>query len=205
MRSVEQVFGEAQEQNRGNASPGAEVHWGWPDPRRWEPTSLFIFSLQNPIRKGAIVLCEHGRLDAGVLVAILASTGTMALSDPFDTMERQGVSEVREALALCSLVFSSIFVAEVGIKVVAYGLILGPKAYLKQGWNVADFALACLGALSDFAPGNTNGPSFLRTVRSLRALRPLRTIARFPDLRAMVELIAKVQIPESQLATSLTL
>ena len=151
------------------------------------------------------MLCEHGRLDAGVLVAILASTGTMALSDPFDTMERQGVSEVREALALCSLVFSSIFVAEVGIKVVAYGLILGPKAYLKQGWNVADFALACLGALSDFAPGNTSGPSFLRTVRSLRALRPLRTIARFPDLRAMVELIAKVQIPESQLATSLTL
>ena len=64
-----------------------EKDWGWPDPRRWEPNSLFIFSLRNPVRKMAIFLCERGRLDAVVLLAILASTTAMALNDPYDTPE----------------------------------------------------------------------------------------------------------------------
>ena len=45
--------------------------------------------------------------------------------------------------------------------------------------------------------GGADGPLFLRTLRSFRALRPLRTISRFPDLRAMVELMAKAQILKS--------
>ena len=83
---------------------------------------------------------------------------------------------------------------QVGIKVIAHGLVVGPRAYLKESWNVADCTIAVIGAVSDFAPsddGEGGGSAFLRTLRSFRALRPLRTIARFPDLRAMVELIAK--------------
>ena len=84
-----------------------------------------MFSLKNPIRKFAIVLCEKGRLDAVLLLAIVASTTTMALSDPFDNPERKPVSEIRDALELSSVVFSSIFIAEVVLKIIAYGLILG--------------------------------------------------------------------------------
>ena len=68
---------------------------GWPDPRRWEPKALYILTLKNPIRKFAILLCEHGRLDFVVLVAIVASTAAMALSDPFDTPSRRPESPIR--------------------------------------------------------------------------------------------------------------
>ena len=101
------------------------IDFGWPDPRRWEASSLYIFSLNNPIRKFAIFLCEKGRVDAVLLLAILASTTAMALSDPFDIPERKPESQVRDALELSSLVFSSIFIAEVVLKIIAYGLIVG--------------------------------------------------------------------------------
>lgn len=86
---------------------------GWPDPRRWEPKALYILTLKNPIRKFAILLCEHGRLDFVVLVAIVASTAAMALSDPFDTPSRRPESPIRGTLDQSSFIFSCIFVAEV--------------------------------------------------------------------------------------------
>ena len=46
-------------------------------------------------------------------------------------------SEVRDILEMSSLVFSCIFVGEVVIKVIAYGLVIGPKAYLKENWYVS--------------------------------------------------------------------
>ena len=94
----------------------------------------------------------------------------MALSDPLDTTDRQPDSEIRDILGLCSLIFSGIFVGEVVIKVIAYGLIVGPKAYLKETWNMIDFFIATLGAITDFVPGGADGPIFLRTLRSVHAV-----------------------------------
>jgi hypothetical protein len=59
--------------------------------------------------------------------------------------QRRPVSQVRDILEQSSIVFSSIFVGEVGIKVIAYGLFIGPRAYLKESWNVADFSIALIG------------------------------------------------------------
>ena len=43
---------------------------------------------------------------------------------------------------------------QVGIKVIAHGLVVGPRAYLKESWNVADCTIAVIGAVSDFAPSD---------------------------------------------------
>jgi hypothetical protein len=63
----------------------------WPDDRKYNPRSLFLFTLQNPIRRAAIHAIEwRGFWDKKVLVIIMLNTATLAMFDCFDLDSMRG-------------------------------------------------------------------------------------------------------------------
>ncbi|KAF5914977.1 hypothetical protein HPG69_016079 [Diceros bicornis minor] len=45
-------------------------------------------------------------------------------------------------------VFLVIFTVETVLKIVAYGLVLHPSAYIRNGWNLLDFIIVVVGCVS---------------------------------------------------------
>jgi len=48
-------------------------------------------------------------------------------------------------------VFVVIFTLEAIMKVVAYGFVFHPGAYLRNGWNVLDFVIVIVGSVTPLA------------------------------------------------------
>ncbi len=72
-------------------------------------------------------------------------------------------------------------------KVLAFGLLFTPNAYLKSGWHQLDATIVTASLLSLLGDSNSG----LSTLRLLRVLRPLRLIAKFGNLRVVVDLFIK--------------
>ena len=68
-----------------------------------------------------------------------------------------------------------LFAIEMVVKMLAYGLALHPKAYLRVAWNWLDFVVVIVGFLDMFA-ADLPGISTIRLVKTLRPLRSLQRI-----------------------------
>merc|ERR1719331_3177757 len=119
----------------------------------------------------------------------------MALSTPLDDPNLLW----SELMVYSNLIFTSIFFTEMIMKQIAYGLVFGKKAYWRQGWNVLDGGVVGVSVLDVLLWANIipieGDVSFLRTLRLVRALRPLRAISRFPNMKVVVNTIFK-SVPE---------
>lgn len=80
---------------------------------------------------------------------------------------------------------TTLFVLECLIKCVAMGVVFTRNAYLHDGWNVLDF-VAVVSSVVNLALPNVD-LGFVRVVRALRILRPLRLISRSEGLRTVVD------------------
>ncbi len=76
-------------------------------------------------------------------------------------------------------VFCVLFTAEMTLKVIAEGLLGHRNAYLWSTWNWLDFLVVVVGWLT-LTGATTGGMSALRSVR---VLRPLRTITRVRGMK----------------------
>eukprot|EP00421_Protoceratium_reticulatum_P005607 CAMPEP_0168363876 /NCGR_PEP_ID=MMETSP0228-20121227/3920_1 /TAXON_ID=133427 /ORGANISM="Protoceratium reticulatum, Strain CCCM 535 (=CCMP 1889)" /LENGTH=1902 /DNA_ID=CAMNT_0008376623 /DNA_START=137 /DNA_END=5845 /DNA_ORIENTATION=+ len=158
----------------------------WPFGYAW-----FVLSEKNPVRKAARWILSKEVIVRGdsikvfdnvILLCILLSTVCMMidfpLRDPQDTLTKV----VRTA----DTVFAIIFCVEMAVKLVACGLIWGHDAYLKSGWNWLD-GIVVIVSIMGMASASSGG--FLKTLRILRAFRPLRVISRNKNLKVVVETI----------------
>ena len=72
------------------------------------------------------------------------------------------------------------------IKVIAKGFVAnGPKSYLLNGWNILDFFIVSLSLISLSVSGSNLG--FLKALRTLRVIRPLRLISRNSNLKVVIK------------------
>lgn len=156
-------------------------------PDRLTKRSLMIFSLRNPIRKFAMQLIAHPQFDNVSLLLVAVSTVALALDNPLNTPDSTFVY----ILSWLDIILTGLFVFEVGVKVIALGFVLDTNTYLRNGWNVIDFVITGLAAFS-LSEGSTRF-KFVKTLRTFRALRPLRVINRNPGLKLVVNsLIASI-------------
>jgi len=82
------------------------------------------------------------------------------------------------------IVFSAVFIAECVIKVVAIGFIWEQNSYLRDNWNQLDFIIVFFTVLEFiFKEGEF---FFLKIVRLMRILRPLRFISRNQSMKLVV-------------------
>jgi hypothetical protein len=108
--------------------------------------------------------------DRTILVLIAFSSIALALDNP--GLSSQAV----DALWIADIVFTSLFASEVLVKLVCYGLVLHEGAYLRNSWNVLDFVVVVASVTNLAASALDIG--WLKTLRVLRALRPLRMVSR---------------------------
>ncbi|XP_029707010.1 voltage-dependent T-type calcium channel subunit alpha-1I-like isoform X3 [Takifugu rubripes] len=150
-----------------------------------EDWSVYLFSPQNGFRLLCQSIIAHKLFDYVVLVFIFLNCITVALERP---KILQGSVE-RVFLTISNYIFTTIFVAEMTVKVVSMGLYLGEKAYLRSSWNILDGFLVFV-SLIDIVVSMAGGAKILgvlRVLRLLRTLRPLRVISRAPGLKLVVE------------------
>ncbi|RLN21075.1 hypothetical protein BBJ28_00010562 [Nothophytophthora sp. Chile5] len=149
--------------------------------------SLFVFSIRNPIRKTAINTLMHPHFDNVSLVLIIVSTVELAIDNPLSSPDNALVN----VLSWFDSILTVLFMLEVAIKIVATGFVLHDGAYLRNSWNVMDFAIT---AVAGFFMGQGSSKfKFVKTLRTFRALRPLRMINRNPGLKLVVSsLIASI-------------
>ena len=97
-------------------------------------------------------------------------------------MERHNVT------AQANLYATYVFASECVLKVIAYGLLFTPNGYLKSGWHQLDALIVTSSVISLLSESL---PASFRAMRVLRVLRPLRLIARFGNLRLVVDLFIR--------------
>ena len=134
----------------------------------------------NPVRRAALVVTSWPHFDSCMLVAIVASSVVLAIDSPRLSLNKQ----LSSRLFVCDVVFTALFCAEMGLKLVAQGVV-GRGSYLWHAWNWIDAVVVAFALVDITSP--KSDLSWVKVVRVVRALRPLRMIRRIPELRVVVQ------------------
>uniref|UniRef100_I3KUE7 Voltage-dependent T-type calcium channel subunit alpha n=1 Tax=Oreochromis niloticus TaxID=8128 RepID=I3KUE7_ORENI len=149
--------------------------------------SLYLFPSESRFRILCNKIITHKMFDHVVLVIIFLNCITIAMERP----RIDSKSAERVFLTVSNYIFTSIFVAEMTVKIVSMGFFFGDKAYLRSSWNVLDGMLVMISVIdilvSLISQSETKILGMLRVLRLLRTLRPLRVISRAPGLKLVVE------------------
>ena len=151
--------------------------------------SLGCISKHSKLRLRLARIVHAASFDNAILVLIMVSTSILAFESP--KLAAKGMSNTLVAVLLyADCTFTVLFIVEMMMKIIVYGFISTPSAYLKDSWNILDFFVVMISTFSltmTFVAANSNlDIGWIRSLRALRALRPLRTIKRAPGMRLAV-------------------
>ncbi|XP_055713319.1 muscle calcium channel subunit alpha-1-like isoform X3 [Phlebotomus papatasi] len=164
---------------------------GKPQPDR-PVRALFCLGLKNPIRKLCIDIVEWKPFEWLILITIFANCIALAVYTPYPNSDS---NTTNAALEKIEYIFLVIFTAECVMKLVAYGFIMHPGAYLRNGWNLLDFTIVVIGMIST-ALSNIMKEGFdVKALRAFRVLRPLRLVSGVPSLQVVLNSILRAMIP----------
>uniref|UniRef100_A0A8C4QAD1 Voltage-dependent L-type calcium channel subunit alpha n=1 Tax=Eptatretus burgeri TaxID=7764 RepID=A0A8C4QAD1_EPTBU len=103
--------------------------------------------------------------------------------------------------------FLIIFTVETFLKIIAYGLVMHPSSYIRNGWNLLDFIIVIVGLFSVLLEhvtksgnaggvmGGKAGGFDVKALRAFRVLRPLRLVSGVPSLQVVLNSIIKAMVP----------
>ena len=140
------------------------------------PRSLLMLSLNNPIRKGAVMVVKNRNFDRAVLLLIVINCVFLAMDSKQVGFEESSVGKI---VGWTENIFTAAYVLEMILKIIAMGFWWDAGSYLSDWWNRMDFTVVILGLLA-YLPGVDN----FSGIRTVRVLRPLRTITGVSGMRA---------------------
>ena len=108
------------------------------------PSSLFLLSETNLIRRLTKFIIEWPPFEWTVLVTIIASCVVMALEEHLPNGDKTNLAI---KLTVTESYFLGIFCVEMSLKILALGFILHPKSYLRNIWNIMDFVVVVTGSV----------------------------------------------------------
>jgi voltage-dependent calcium channel L type alpha-1D len=152
--------------------------------------ALFCLSVSNPIRRACIALVEWKPFDFFILANIFATCAVLAAYEPLPSGH---ISERNQKLEKAEYFFIVVFTAECIFKVLAYGFVGHPGAYLRSAWNMLDFFIVVIGFVSLIFEKYINVD--VKALRAFRVLRPLRLVTGVPSLQVVLASILKAMIP----------
>ena len=147
------------------------------------PKAFFVLGLQNPLRKLAITVYRWKVFDNFILFMIIMNCIFLAMSSNrpgFEDSKLYAVCEVAE------IIFTVVFTLELLVKSVSMDFIYSKGSYLRDPWNVIDFLVVVLGLIA-FSPAVGN----YTAIRTVRVLRPLRTITGVEGMRVLVSTLMR--------------
>ncbi|XP_058877304.1 voltage-dependent L-type calcium channel subunit alpha-1D-like isoform X2 [Acipenser ruthenus] len=168
------------------------------------PRALFCLRLNNPIRRAALSIVEWKPFDIFILLAIFANCVALGVSIPFPEDDSNSTNHDLEQV---EYVFLIIFTIETFMKILAYGLVMHPSSYIRNGWNLLDFVIVIVGLFSVVLEQVTHKPGEsphmggkpggldVKALRAFRVLRPLRLVSGVPSLQIVLNSIMKAMVP----------
>ncbi|VEN59052.1 unnamed protein product, partial [Callosobruchus maculatus] len=81
------------------------------------------------------------------------------------------------------------------MKILAYGFLMHPGAYLRNGWNLLDFTIVVIGLISGVLTNLTKDTFDVKALRAFRVLRPLRLVSGVPSLQVVLNSILRAMVP----------
>jgi hypothetical protein len=144
--------------------------------------SLFCLKPDNKLRNLIFQFTENKWFINIILLLIIISTITLAFETPLDDPMSQKI----KILGYIDLFMTAAFTFEAVVKIIARGfLFAGKGSYIREAWNVLDFVIVVAALLGLFA-GDAINLSFIKALRILKILRPLRIIARNKKLKVAI-------------------
>uniref|UniRef100_A0A8C2DRJ1 Voltage-dependent L-type calcium channel subunit alpha n=1 Tax=Cyprinus carpio TaxID=7962 RepID=A0A8C2DRJ1_CYPCA len=167
------------------------------------PRALLCLTLKNPIRRACISIVEWKPFEIIILMTIFANCVALAVYIPFPEDDSNATNSNLERVEYLFLI---IFTVEAFLKVIAYGLLCHPNAYLRNGWNLLDFIIVVVGLFSAILEQATKGDGGtsmggkaagfdVKALRAFRVLRPLRLVSGVPSLQVVLNSIIKAMVP----------
>ncbi|OXU26617.1 hypothetical protein TSAR_015744 [Trichomalopsis sarcophagae] len=175
-------------------APGRDQGGGTGDGGGKGPSSLFILSEDNCIRKHTRFIIEWPPFEYAVLLTIIANCVVLALEEHLPCHDK---TTLAKKLETTEIYFLGIFCVEASLKILALGFVLHRGSYLRNIWNIMDFFVVVTGSMTVFA--ETNVDVDLRMLRSFRVLRPLKLVSKIPSLQVVLKSIIKAMAPLLQI------
>ena len=144
--------------------------------------SLFCLGPKNRFRMAVNTFVNHRYFERVILTLIIISTVTLALETPLDDPDGDKIM----ILEKIDLFMTIVFTFEMTVKIIAWGFMFAGKgSYIREPWNILDFLIVG-SALLGIIAGDAINISFLKALRILKVLRPLRLIAKNPGLKIAI-------------------
>ncbi|GIY71686.1 voltage-dependent calcium channel type D subunit alpha-1 [Caerostris darwini] len=140
--------------------------------------ALFCLGLKNPIRSLCITIVEYKAFEYLILLTIFANCIALAVFTPFPFGDSNAVNATLEKV---EYIFLVIFTLECVMKIIAYGFMLHPGAYLRNTWNLLDFVIVVIGVVSTALSNLMKDGFDVKALRAFRVLRPLRLVSGVPS------------------------
>uniref|UniRef100_A0A182JGJ8 Voltage-dependent calcium channel type A subunit alpha-1 n=2 Tax=Anopheles atroparvus TaxID=41427 RepID=A0A182JGJ8_ANOAO len=142
------------------------------------PTHLYAFARLTKF------IIEWPPFEYAVLLTIIANCVVLALEEHLPKGDK---TVLAQKLELTESYFLCIFTIEAALKIVALGLVLHTDSYLRNIWNMMDFFVVFTGLVTLLPlPLDVD----LRTLRSIRVLRPLKLVSGVP-----IEIVEEGDMP----------
>ncbi|XP_064108495.1 voltage-dependent calcium channel type A subunit alpha-1-like isoform X12 [Macrobrachium nipponense] len=158
------------------------------------PTSLFILSDDNIIRKYTKFIIEFPPFEYAVLLTIIANCIVLAMEVHLPEGDK---TPLATDLEKTEPYFLFIFCIEASLKILALGFCLHPYSYLRNIWNIMDFVVVVTGFITQIISDPLGVD--LRTLRAIRVLRPLKLVSGIPSLQVVLKSIIKAMAPLLQI------
>ncbi|CAH1959849.1 unnamed protein product [Acanthoscelides obtectus] len=178
----------------GAGGGGGHHPQGGHAPRDPGPSSLFILSEENIIRRYTRFIIEWPPFEYAVLLTIIANCIVLALEEHLPFHDK---TVLAQKLERTEVYFLGIFCVEASLKILALGFVLHRGSYLRNIWNIMDFFVVLTGFLTMF-PQDIIAVD-LRTLRAIRVLRPLKLVSGIPSLQVVLKSIIKAMAPLLQI------
>ena len=156
-----------------------------------------VLHKEHPFRKKVYKVVRSKTFDIIVIIFILLNSLTMAMTDyrvgclrrneeaiDFGLPDRKRCFLNAFVTFMNDYVFGVAFLLEMVLKIIAMGFACeGENTYMSDKWNVLDFVCVLAWIVGQMnVPGMPNFTYF----RNFRLLRPLKSLSKFPGLRAIV-------------------
>ncbi|XP_047540543.1 muscle calcium channel subunit alpha-1 isoform X5 [Vanessa atalanta] len=154
--------------------------------------ALFCLTLKNPLRKLCIDIVEWKPFEWMILTTIFANCIALAVYTPYPASDSNYTNWVLEKI---EYIFLVIFTGECVMKIIAYGFVMHPGSYLRNGWNLLDFTIVVIGMVSTVLSSIFKDAFDVKALRAFRVLRPLRLVSGVPSLQIVLNSILKAMVP----------
>uniref|UniRef100_A0A182VSR0 Voltage-dependent L-type calcium channel subunit alpha n=1 Tax=Anopheles minimus TaxID=112268 RepID=A0A182VSR0_9DIPT len=112
-----------------------------------------------------------------ILLTIFANCVALATYTPFPNGDSNATNAMLEKV---EHIFLIIFTLECVMKLIAYGFVMHPGAYLRSRWNMLDFTIVLIGMISTTLSSIMKDGFDVKALRAFRVLRPLRLVSGVP-------------------------